>query len=88
MKLGPFTELGKRNKAMSKKFDDDVISVILTSLSFFRFMANLKQSGSRIPNAESTEITFSLKVTFYRTKTENRTKKSLIQLSPNFCQKS
>ena len=27
MKLGPFTELGKRNKAMSKKFDDDVISV-------------------------------------------------------------
>ena len=37
-------------------------------------MANLEQS-SRIPNAESVKITFSLIVTFYLTKLENKTKK-------------
>ena len=53
----------------------------MTSLSFFRFMVNLGQSGSRIPDAESVKLIFSLTVTFYLTKTENRTKKSLTQLS-------
>ena len=32
--------------------------------------------GSRIPDARSTKLTFSLKVTCYLTKTENKTKKS------------
>ena len=54
---------------------------IVTSLSFFQFMANLEQSGSQIPDAESAKLMFSLIITFYLTKTENRTKKSLTQLS-------
>ena len=40
-------------------------------------MANLEQSGSRIPDAWSLVLTFSLILNFYLTKTENRTKKSL-----------
>ena len=54
---------------------------IVTSLSFFQFMANLEPSRSQIPDAWSVKLTFSLTITFYLTKTENRTKKSLRQLS-------
>ena len=53
---------------------------IVTSLSFFQFMVNLEQSGNRIPHAQSVKLTFSLIVTFYLTKAENRTKKFLTQL--------
>ena len=52
---------------------------IVTSLPFFRFMANLEQFGCRIPETWSVILVFSL--TFYLTKTENRTKKSLTPLS-------
>ena len=45
----------------------------------FRFLPNLEQSGGRIP--ESAKVMFSVIVTFYLTKTENRTKKSRTQLS-------
>ena len=76
MKLGPVTKLDKRNKTTSKKF--------MTSLSFFGFLANLEQSGGRIPDTESAKVMFSVIVTFYLTKTENRTKKSLTQLS-HYC---
>ena len=38
-------------------------------------MANLEQSGSWIPNAESPKLMFSIIATFYLTKTENITKK-------------
>ena len=51
MKLGPVTKLDKRNKTTGKKFDDDVMSEIVTSLPFFQFTANLEQPGSRIPDA-------------------------------------
>ena len=54
---------------------------IVTSLSFFQFMANLEPSRSQIPDAWSVKLTFSLTITFYLTKTGNRTKKSLRQLS-------
>ena len=43
MKLGTVTKLDKRNKTALKKFDDDVMQKIVTSLSFFEFTANLKQ---------------------------------------------
>ena len=48
---------------------------IMTSLSFFQFMVNLEQSGRCIPNPWSVKLTFSLKVNFYLTKTENGTKR-------------
>ena len=54
---------------------------IVTSWSFFQFMANLEQSGSRIPDAWSVKFKFSIIETFNLTKSENRTKKSLTQLS-------
>ena len=82
MKLGPATKLYKRNKATSNKSDDDVMSKnCVTSLSFFGFLANSERSGGRIPNTESAEVMFSVTVTFGLTKTENRTTKSLTQLS-------
>ena len=81
MKLGPLPKFYKRNKITSKTFDDDVMSKIVTSLSFFQFMANLELSRSRIPDPESSKLMFSLIVTCYLTKTENRTENSLTQLS-------
>ena len=57
---------------------------IVTSLSFFGFLANLEQSGGRIPDTESAKVMFSVIVTFCLTKTENRTKKSQTQLS-HYC---
>ena len=69
-------------------------SIIVTSLSFFRFLTNLELFGSRIPDAQSIKLTFLLIVTFYLTKTERKIKKSLTQLSHRyfeqryyFCQK-
>ena len=47
---------------------------IVTSLSFFGFLANLEQSRDRIPDTESAEVMFSITVIFCLTKTENRTK--------------
>ena len=48
---------------------------ITMSLSFFKQLANLEQSGIWIPHAQFVKLMFSLIVTFYLTKTENRTKK-------------
>ena len=50
---------------------------IVTSLPFFRFMANLQPSRRRIPEAWFIKLTFLLIVTFYLTDPENRTKESL-----------
>ena len=50
MKLGPVIKPDKRNKAMSKKLMMTTFRQNVTSLSSFRFMANLEQSGSRIPD--------------------------------------
>ena len=82
IKLGPVTKLDKGNTEMSKTFDDDACRQIVMSLYFFQFMDNSQPSGNRIPDAWSIKLTFSLiTITFYLTKIENRTKKSLTQLS-------
>ena len=81
MKLGPVTKLEKKNTVISKKSDDSVISEFMTSLSLFGFIANLKQFRSRRPDVLSVSLTFSLTVTFCLTKSEDRTKESLTQLS-------
>ena len=47
---------------------------IVTSLSFFRFMANLQPFRDHIPVAWPVKHTFSLIMTFYLTKPESRTK--------------
>ena len=80
MKLGPATKLDKRNKTTSKKFDEGIMSASCHVI-VIKFLDNLEQSGSRISDAYSVKLIFSLKVTFYLTKTGSRTKKSLAQLS-------
>ena len=45
------------------------------SLSFSLYMANVEQSGRRIPDAWSVKLRFSLTVAFYLTETKTRTKK-------------
>ena len=84
MKLGPITKRDKRNKTTSKKLMLTSCRKIVTSLPFFGFLANLEQWEGQIPDTESTKIIFSVISTFSLTKTENRTKKSLTQLS-HYC---
>ena len=84
MKLGPVPKLEKRNKTTSKKIALMSCQEIVTSFSFFGFLANSEQSEGRIPETESAKVIFSVIVTFFLTKTENRTKKSLTQLS-HYC---
>ena len=74
MKLAPVHQqrnLTRETKQCQKNLTMTSHQQIVTSLSFFQFMANLEPSGSRIPEAESVKLTFSLKVTFNLTKTEN-----------------
>ena len=84
MKLGPVTKLDKRNSKKSKKLAMTPCREIVTSLSFFQFIANLEQFGSWISDVYPVKLRFSLIVTFYLLKTENRNKKSLTQLS-HYC---
>ena len=58
--------------------DDDVMSANCDVITNFQNMVNLEQSRSRIPDSWSVKLTYSLRVTFYLTKTEKRTKKSLM----------
>ena len=53
----------------------------VVSLSFFRFMFNLEQFKGLIPDVRFVKLAVSLKINFYLIKTENRTGKSLTQLS-------
>ena len=84
MKLGSVTKIDQRNKTTSKNLVMTSFLKIVTSLSFFKFLTNLEQSGGRIPDTESAKIMFSITVTFFLRKTENRTKKYLTQLS-HYC---
>ena len=50
IKLGLVTKLDKRSKAISKNLMMTSYQKNVTPLSFFRGMANLELSGSRIPD--------------------------------------
>ena len=71
----------KTKQRQKRKLTITSCQKIVTSLSFFGFLANSEQSGGRIPITESAEVVFSVTVTFGLTKTEYRTTKSLTQLS-------
>ena len=50
MKLGPVIKLDKRNKAMSKKFDDDVMSKnfdVIVIFSIYRQFGAIQKPDSR-----------------------------------------
>ena len=74
----------RETKNLQKNFTMLSCREIVTSLQLFRFMANLEQSGNRIPDAYSAIQMISLIVTFFVTETGSRTKKSEIQLS-HYC---
>ena len=84
MKIVSVTKLDKNNKTKSKKLTVMPCQEIVISLSFFQFMVNLEQSGSRIPEVQSVKRSYSLIVTFCLIQTENRTKKYITQLS-HYC---
>ena len=80
MKYGPVTKLDKRKKTTPKNLTLTSCQKIVTSFSFFGFLANLEQSGGRIPDTESTKVMFSIIGIFSFAKAETRTKKPLTQL--------
>ena len=79
MKLKSLTNFDKRNKTTQKNLTMASCQQNVMSLLFFRFMPNLAPFESWIPDAEFVKLTFSLRLTFYLTKTENRSEKSLGQ---------
>ena len=78
MKLVPETKLGMINKTALEKFDVDVLLVNCDVIVIFKIYG---QFGSRIPDAQPVKPTFSLTVTLYLTKTENRTKNFFTKFS-------
>ena len=84
MKLGQVIKLDKRNKTMLKKFDDDIMSENCDVVAIFpvygQFGSIWKMDSGRIICKTYLPLT----ITFYLTKTESRTKKSLTQLS-HYC---
>ena len=84
MKLEPVNKLDKSSETTSKKLTMRSCRQIVTPFSFSQLMANLEQSGSCIPSAQSVKLIFSLILTFCLAKTENRTKKCQTQLS-HYC---
>ena len=86
MKLGPVTNLTRKKWQRQKKKDDDIISANCDATVIFPIYVQFGAIGR--PNSGCMtykKLTFSLIVTFnsnhYLTETENRTKKSLMQLS-------
>ena len=87
MKLGPVTNFNKINKTASEKFDDFVMSENFDVIVIFQIYGQFGTipkpvSSCMVCNLFITfSVTFSLTVTFYLGKTENRTEKSLTHLS-------
>ena len=80
MRLGPVTKIDNITKTTSKKFNDDVILENYDVIAIFSIYSQFGATWK----SNSVKRIFLLIVTFYLTKTENRTKKSLTQLS-HYC---
>ena len=81
MKLGPVTKLDKRNTATLKNFDVDVMSSNCVIIVIF-IIYGQPDGVNQNPDSERMDCkTYIFIKSFYLTKTENRTKKSLAQLS-------
>ena len=68
MKLIPVIKPNKKNPPIPKRFEDDVISTDCDVIVFFLIYG-------QIPDAWSIKLRFTITITFYLTKSENRTKK-------------
>ena len=87
MKLEPVTKVDKKNKTTSKNIDDSVIS---TNCDVFVIFPVYSQFGAiRKPDYGHIicETTFLSIVTFYLTKSANRTKKAFYQKMLIYCKK-
>ena len=84
MKLGLVPKLDKRNKATSKKIDGDVVSASCDVIVIFLIYGKFGAIGKSISGCIVCKTYIFIKKAFYLTKTENRTKKSLTQLS-HYC---
>ena len=73
------TKLDESNKTTSKKVDDEVMSANSDVIVIFPVYGQFGQ------NAWSVKVTFSLTVTFYLTKTENRTNKKSLTQPSHYC---
>ena len=83
MKRGPVTKTDKKNKTPSKSFHFGVISENCDVTVIFRIFG--KSGVVRRPDSgHRVNVMLSVTATFCLTKTENRTKKSLTQLS-HYC---
>ena len=60
------------------------MSKIVTYCLFFGYLANWEQFGAQISDTESSKVMFAVRAIFFLTKTKNRTKKYLTQLS-HYC---
>ena len=81
MELRPVTKRDKRNKTRSKRFDDDFMSKkVQPNCHFSDFWPMWSSLEARFWT-QSLRKLFSVTVTFFFTKNENRTKNSLTQLS-------
>ena len=77
MELGPATKIDKKKDSNLKKLKVTSSQQNVTPSSLFRFM---KQFEEWIRDSCSVTLTFLLIITFYLTKTENKTNKPLTQL--------
>ena len=84
MKLGSVTKLDKRNRATLKIFGDDVMSENCEVIAIFPIYGQFGVIRKPDFGRKVCKTFFLLIVTFYLTKIENRTKKSLTQLS-HYC---
>ena len=84
MNFVPVTKLDKRKRRVSKKFDNDAMSTDCDKTFIFLIYDQFGEIWKPLRDAKPVEVKFSLTVIFYFTKTENRTEKSITQLS-NYC---
>ena len=67
-------KLSNATKQRQKDLTVTLYSQTVTSLLYCRFMVNLEQSASQIPDAYPLKVTFSLTVTFYLQKLKTELK--------------
>ena len=84
MKLGPVTKLDKRNKTTSKKVDDNIMPKNCAAIVVFPIYSQFGAIRKPDSGLISCKTYIFIKTTFYLTKTANRTKNPLTQLS-HYC---
>ena len=73
MKLGPVTKFDKKNKTLSKRFDDDVMSANRDAIDIFPIYGQF--GAIWMPDPGRTLCKININSNLYLAKTENRTKR-------------